>query len=183
MLVYLIKCLYNFGPKSYHLDGGASEVVLGDVHILDLRGHTFLREEVQQGAVVGGRGRGGGPVCLRKQGLSSAVDLRGDEQLGDGRFEVLLVILVLIERLPQLHRHIFCGRIQSVVTLGGKKWTIIGCTGANSPAWFDYPDTPNIISIILNLKTLEDEQIRDNLALEKKKKTHPSVCLHGQNSP
>ena len=100
----------NRAAQTYCLDGDFAEILLGDVHVLDLRRETFLDEELQQGRVVGRgplRRRRRGPVRLGQQGLDSAVGLRGEEDLGHGRLEVLLFILVLVKRLPQLHWNIF----------------------------------------------------------------------------
>lgn len=95
---------------THRLDGDVAEVLLGDVCVLDFWSDTFFEEELQQGRVVSRgalRRRRRRPVGLGQQGLCPAVDLRGEKQLGDGRFKVLLLILVFVERLPQLHGHVF----------------------------------------------------------------------------
>lgn len=94
---------------TYRLDRGEAEVLLCDVSILDLWRETFLNEVLQQCRVVRQgalRRRLGDPVCLGQQVLSSAVEVRGEKQLRNGRFEVLLVILVFVKWLMQLHRNI-----------------------------------------------------------------------------
>ena len=55
---------------------------------------------------MGGRPGLRGPRPPLQQAVGATVELGGQQQAGDGGLEVLLLILVTVERLPQLHRYI-----------------------------------------------------------------------------
>lgn len=95
---------------THHVDGTFAEVFLCDPCVLNLRGEAFLDQELQQSRVVGrGPLRCGlrAPLRLSQQGLRSAVRVRGQQQLGDGGLEMLLLILVFVKGVSELNWNIF----------------------------------------------------------------------------
>lgn len=107
---FYFPSLENYHTQTHRVDGVLAQVPLGDVGLLHLRAEPFLGEELQQSRVVGRgslRRRSGALVPLSQQGLSSTVDLWGEEQLGNGRLQVLFFVLVPVQRLPELHGDVF----------------------------------------------------------------------------
>lgn len=127
--------------STHHPDGDTAEVLQGHLGLLDLGGQTLLLQELQQSLGVSRRPlrrRRRDPVRLQEQRVSSAVGLRGNQQLADGRFEVLLVVLVPVERLPQLRRDIFCSGTETPVKVspgvrGNRKKNE---KRSSAPCWF-----------------------------------------------
>lgn len=92
----------------YHFDGLVSEVSVGHRPVLVFGDDASLGQQLQQGAVVFGLRRLG-LVGAQQEVVGAAVELRGLQQAADGRFEVLLLILVTVEGLTQLSGDILCG--------------------------------------------------------------------------
>lgn len=123
----------------HHPDGDTAQVLPGDISILDLRSQTRLLQQLQQSFGVSRRAlrrRRRDPVHLHQQRMSSAVDLRGHQQLADGRVEVLLVVLVLVERLPHLRWDMFCTATETAEKKRNRRRKEKMEEQSSAPSWF-----------------------------------------------
>lgn len=95
------------GPPSgtHHLDGLPLEVSLGHQPLLVGDVQAFLRQRLDHGVVAQERL---GRVALEDEAPRPAVQLGRQQQVDHGGLDVLLVVLVRVEGLSQLLRHILC---------------------------------------------------------------------------
>lgn len=92
-------CKIPFKNPSYHLQRPLSKVPLSDQSLLVSDVESSLSQSLDDG-IVAQRGLGG--VALQDEVAGSAVEVCGEQEAGHGRLQVLLLILVCVERVLQV---------------------------------------------------------------------------------
>lgn len=93
------------GLSAHHLDGPLPQVALGDQPLLVADVEALLGECADDG-VVAQQWLGG--VALQDEAPGPAVRLRRQQQAHHWRFDVLLLVLVPVEGLPQVGGDAVC---------------------------------------------------------------------------
>lgn len=91
-------------PPTHHLDGSRAEVQVGDgrvVHLHDVDGLPGQGLEDRLLAVQGGR-----LLAVQDEAAHPEVQLPGEQQADNGGLDVLLLILVSVEGIPQVCRDV-----------------------------------------------------------------------------
>lgn len=98
----------TLNPATHHFDGHTGQVLISNGGVIAFHHvYSFSRKTVNDGHVGLQRGR---LLRLQYERADATVQLRGQQQVNGGGLDVLLVILVCIERVPQVCWNIFCKR-------------------------------------------------------------------------
>lgn len=92
--------LVNTDPleSTHHLDGHTGQVPISDGCVVTLHHVDPLPGQSLDDGQVGLQGRR--LLRLQDEGADAAVELAGQQQADDGRLDVLLLVLVCVERVP-----------------------------------------------------------------------------------
>lgn len=86
------------GPSTHHFDGHTGQVAFCDGCIITFDNiYALPGQSLDDGLVRLKRRR---LLCLEDEGADTAVELAGKQQTDNRRLDVLLVILVCVERVP-----------------------------------------------------------------------------------
>lgn len=107
-----------FETLSYHFDRNAGQVPVCDGRVVALHDINALSGQSLDDRQVGLKRRG--LLGLQDKSAHTAVKLAGQKQTDDGGFDVLLVVLVCVERVPQILWNMVCnGKNLGLGDIGG----------------------------------------------------------------